>query len=76
MKVVYLEKAQIEKEMAQVFIDQVKANPKSVLGLATGSSPLGIYKNMIEACKNGEVSFKDVTTFNLDEIMINLIDIL
>lgn len=69
MKVVYLEKTQIEKEMAQVFIDQVKANPKSVLGLATGSSPLGIYRNMIEACKNGEVSFKDVTTFNLDEYL-------
>lgn len=69
MKVVYLEKAQIEKEMAKVFIDQVKENPKSVLGLATGSSPLGIYRNMIEACKNGEVSFKDVTTFNLDEYL-------
>lgn len=69
MKVVYLEKAQIEKEMAQVFIDQVKANPKSILGLATGSSPLGIYRNMIEAYKNGEVSYKDVTTFNLDEYL-------
>ena len=69
MKVIYLEKAQIEKEMAKVFIDQVKANPKSILGLATGSSPLGIYRNMIEAYKNGEVSYKDVTTFNLDEYL-------
>ena len=69
MKVVYLEKSQIEKEMAQVFIDQVKQNPKSILGLATGSSPLGIYRNMIESYKNGEVSFKEVTTFNLDEYL-------
>ena len=69
MKVVYLEKAQIEKEMAQVFIDQVKSNPKSILGLATGSSPLGIYRNIIEACNNGEVSFKEVKTFNLDEYL-------
>ena len=69
MKVVYLEKKQIEKEMAKVFIEKVKENPKCVLGLATGSSPLGIYKNIIEAVKNGEVSFKDVTTFNLDEYL-------
>ena len=69
MKVVYLEKSQIEKEMDEDFIEKVKENPKCVLGLATGSSPLGIYKNIIEAVKNGEVSFKDVTTFNLDEYL-------
>ena len=69
MKVVYLEKSQIEKEMAKVFIEKVKEDPKCVLGLATGSSPLGIYKNIIEAVKNGEVSFKDITTFNLDEYL-------
>ena len=69
MKVVYLTKAEIEREIANVFIEKVKENPSCVLGLATGSSPLGIYKNLIEACKNGEVSFKDVTTFNLDEYL-------
>ena len=69
MKVIYLPKDQIAKEIAQIFIDKVNENPKCVLGLATGSSPLGIYRNMIEACKNGEVSFKDVTTFNLDEYL-------
>ena len=67
MKVVYLPKCQIEKEIANVFIEKVKENPNCVLGLATGSSPLGIYKNLIEACKNREVSFKNVKTFNLDE---------
>ena len=69
MKVVYLEKSQIEKEMAQVFIEKVKENPSCVLGLATGSSPLGIYRNIIKAVEAGEVSFKDVTTFNLDEYL-------
>ena len=69
MKVVYLPKKEIEKEIANVFIEKVKENPSCVLGLATGSSPLGIYKNLIEVCKNGEVSFKDVTTFNLDEYL-------
>ena len=67
MKIVYLEKSEIEKEIAQVFIDEIKKNPRCVLGFATGSSPLGIYKNLIDANKKGEVSFKDITTFNLDE---------
>lgn len=39
--------------------------PGKVLGLATGSSPVGLYKKMIEY--NKEVSYKDITTFNLDE---------
>ena len=38
-----------------------------VLGLPTGSSPLGVYKNLISACKEGKVSFKNVITFNMDE---------
>ncbi len=43
-----------------------KENP-FVLGLPTGSSPLGAYKRLIEAYKNGKVSFKNVVTFNMDE---------
>ena len=69
MKVIYLPKEQIEKEIAQIFIDKVNENPKCVLGLATGSSPVGIYKNIIKAVEEGKVSFKDVTTFNLDEYL-------
>jgi glucosamine-6-phosphate deaminase len=38
-----------------------------VLGLPTGSSPLGMYKELIELNKKGVVSFKDVVTFNMDE---------
>ena len=67
MKVVFLPKDKIEKEMANIFIDEIKKNPRCVLGFATGSSPLGIYKNIIDAYKKGEISFKEVTTFNLDE---------
>ena len=69
MKVVYLPKIEIEKEIAQIFIDKVNENQKCVLGLATGSSPVGIYKNIIKAVEEGKVSFKDVTTFNLDEYL-------
>jgi len=38
-----------------------------VLGLPTGSSPLGMYKELIELNKAGKVSFKNVVTFNMDE---------
>jgi glucosamine-6-phosphate deaminase len=38
-----------------------------VLGLPTGSSPLGLYKHLIGLCKAGKVSFKNVMTFNMDE---------
>lgn len=41
--------------------------PGKVLGLATGSSPIGLYKKMIEYHKNTGASFKDITTYNLDE---------
>ena len=48
-----------------------KANPTAekpfILGLPTGSSPLGIYRHLIEMYKNGIVSFKHVITFNMDE---------
>lgn len=46
---------------------EILRNPKIVLGLATGSTPLGLYKLMIEDCKRGNVSYKDVKTINLDE---------
>lgn len=38
-----------------------------VLGLPTGSSPIGVYKRLVELFKKGEVSFKNVVTFNMDE---------
>lgn len=48
-----------------------QANPTKekpfVLGLPTGSSPLGMYKQLIELYKQGYVSFKNVVTFNMDE---------
>ncbi len=44
-----------------------KADTPFVLGLPTGSSPLGTYKELIELNKEGKVSFKNVVTFNMDE---------
>ena len=43
------------------------AERKFVLGLPTGSSPIGMYKNLVKACQEGRVSFKNVVTFNMDE---------
>jgi len=45
----------------------IRLNPKMVLGLATGASPIPTYEYLSGLCKVGELSFKDVTTFNLDE---------
>ncbi len=44
----------------------VKNNPKAVLGLATGSTPISLYAEMIKGCKAG-IDYSEVTTFNLDE---------
>ena len=38
-----------------------------ILGLPTGSSPVGVYKNLVKYCKNGELSFQNIITFNMDE---------
>ena len=57
----------MSKRAANVIAAQIISNPKSVLGLATGSSPLGIYKNLIEGYKKGELDFSEVTSVNLDE---------
>ena len=48
-------------------INNHKENRPFVLGLPTGSSPLGVYKRLIEANKAGKVTFKNVVTFNMDE---------
>lgn len=56
----------LSKEAAKIFIEIIKKNDKAVLGLATGSTPAGMYKELIEANKNG-LDFSKVTTFNLDE---------
>lgn len=53
-------------EVAKIVYGQISKKPHSVLGLATGSSPLGVYKLLVEYHKMG-ADFSKVTTFNLDE---------
>lgn len=54
---------------SEIVIQQLQNNPKTVLGLATGSTPIGLYKNLIDAFKKGKISFKDVVSYNLDEYL-------
>ena len=55
------------KNGADVITSLLKNKPDAVLGLATGSSPIGMYKELIARCEKGEISFKNVRSVNLDE---------
>ena len=55
------------QEAAKIFEEQLRAKPSSVLGLATGSTPLGLYRELIRAYQLGGLDFSAVTTINLDE---------
>lgn len=57
----------MSKKAANVIAAQVILNPASVLGLATGSTPVGTYELLAEYCENGVVDFSNVKTVNLDE---------
>lgn len=68
MKVIIVKNyEELSRKSADLIIELVKNKPDAVLGLATGSTPLGLYKNLIAAVNTGEISFKDVKTLNLDE---------
>lgn len=54
---------------AQKYVKLLAAKPEAVLGLATGSTPLGLYRELIRLCGAGELSFANCTSFNLDEYM-------
>ena len=57
----------LARKSADLVESQIKAFQDSVIGLATGSTPLGLYKELIDRHKTHGLSFKDVKTFNLDE---------
>jgi glucosamine-6-phosphate deaminase len=52
---------------AQRIVELIQKKPQCVLGLATGSTPLAIYHQLVARFRQGELSFAGVTTFNLDE---------
>ena len=58
---------EMSKRAALMVASQVTLKPDSVLGLATGDTPSGMYKELISLYNKKEVDFKEVRTFNLDE---------
>ena len=52
---------------AGLIVSLLQGNPKAVLGLATGSSPVGVYARLVEMYRKNLVSFSKATSFNLDE---------
>ncbi|MEG0898303.1 MAG: glucosamine-6-phosphate deaminase [Oscillospiraceae bacterium] len=51
---------------ADILAKQISEKPDTVLGLATGSTPIGMYEKLVEYCKKG-LDFSKITSFNLDE---------
>ncbi|MBX4268108.1 glucosamine-6-phosphate deaminase [Clostridium estertheticum] len=58
---------EMSKKAALMVASQVMLKPDSVLGLATGDTPLGMYEELVKLYNKKEVDFKEVRTFNLDE---------
>ena len=58
---------QMSRKAAAVMAAQIIAKPDAILGLATGSSPVGLYQNLVAGCEAGDLDFSRITTVNLDE---------
>ena len=59
--------ADMSRKAANIVSAQVIMKPNCVLGLATGSTPIGLYKQLVEWFKKGDLDFSEVMTVNLDE---------
>src|SRR5205085_11737174 len=57
----------IARRIAEIMKERRAAGSHAVLGLATGSTPIGIYRELIRMHKEEKLDFSDVVTFNLDE---------
>lgn len=58
---------ELSRKAAGILASQLILKPKSIIGLATGSTPIGAYEELIRLYNEGVISFSDVITFNLDE---------
>ncbi len=57
----------MSRKAANIIAAQIITKPDCVLGLATGSTPIGTYKELVAAYENGDLDFSQITTVNLDE---------
>ena len=67
MKVIIDSAENIAAMAAQQYVSLLKRKPNAILGGATGSTPLGLYAELVRLNKEGKISFKDASSFNLDE---------
>lgn len=67
MKIIIGTEQEIAQKAAQRYVELLAKKPNAVLGYATGSTPLGLYGELVRLNKAGALDYKDVTTFNLDE---------
>lgn len=67
MKVIIDSAENIAAMAAQQYVSLLKRKPNAILGGATGSTPLGLYAELVRLNKAGKISFKDASSFNLDE---------
>jgi len=58
---------EVSRAAADIFVQQLKQKPDSVFGLATGSTPLGLYAELARRYQAGEIDFSKAKSFNLDE---------
>lgn len=58
---------ELSKKAAKIIADEVIANPNVILGLATGSTPIGTYKELVNMHNEEDLDFSKVVSFNLDE---------
>ncbi len=58
---------EMSKEAAMIIVEAIHNKPNLVLGLATGSTPIGTYQELVKMHKEGKLDFSKVVTFNLDE---------
>lgn len=57
----------MSKKSAEILAEVVNEKPEAVLGLATGGTPVSMYRNLIDMNKEGKIDFSKVTSVNLDE---------
>ncbi|HLR74565.1 MAG TPA: glucosamine-6-phosphate deaminase [Virgibacillus sp.] len=58
---------EMSEKVCDLFVSRLHAIKKPVFGVATGSTPKGLYKCLVNKYREGKISFKDATFFNLDE---------
>jgi glucosamine-6-phosphate deaminase len=58
---------ELSEKSSEILINQISKKTNSIIGLATGKTPLGMYRNLVNKYKKGEINLSKIKIFNLDE---------